>query len=668
MHLATDVGGTFTDFVILDHGQLITFKLPSTPTAPQRTVGLGLERAMIHEGVRPLATLSHASTVATNSLLERKGARVAFIATAGFGDMLHIGRQDRPGLYDIDARRPAPLAERGMCFEVPERIGPGGEVIRPMEWEAAQDVVRQAREAGAEALAVCLLHSYADPVHELVLEKAAAEAALPCSLSSRVWPEFREFERASTTTMDAFLRPVIHEYLKALSQALADHSNAAVLRIMNSSGAMVPIHGTGVGLNPVDMLLSGPAGGVAASSYIARLTGMGDLVTLDMGGTSTDVALLLDGRPQLVTQGNVAGLPVRLPRVAIETVGAGGGSLARVGPGGLLEVGPESAGAEPGPASYGRGGVDFTVTDALLLAGWLPAIELPGDIALRPDLASRAAGPLASGLGLAIEELAMGVIEVAMAAMLRPLETLTLRQGHDPRNLGLLAFGGAGPLIACYVASRLGCPRVIVPARAGMFSALGLALSPVRFHRSLALMIDAKGSGPILERVREKLVDITTGDVEDTGLDPAQGRWDWAIDCRYTGQSHELAIPLTDPLDPVTIVKAFSRSHEQTNGYAYPDQPVELVALRCSLTFPVDEVSLPELADDGRREHIPADTGKVWWNRQWLEAPQYQREGLESGFTVAGPALLMENGSTTFVAPGWSGRIDRWSDLLLEAV
>ena len=671
MHLATDVGGTFTDFVVLREGRLETFKLASTPEAPQRALDRGLARALQGPGTERLHVFSHASTVATNSVLERKGAKVSFITTRGFADLLHIGRQDRPQLYNFDARRPEPLVERELCLEVDERLGPDGEVIKAMDQDMAQQVVQEAKEAGAQALAVCLLHCYAVPAHERILGEAAVKAGLPCSLSSQVWPEYREYERASTTVLDAYLRPVITEYLHDLQGILDQRAPGASLRLMVSSGAMRPARSQGPGglPDPVEMLLSGPAGGVAAAAHVAGLCGEPDVVTLDMGGTSTDVALLLKGRPALSTRGEVAGLPVRLPRVAIETVGAGGGSIARLDHGGTLRVGPDSAGARPGPASYGQGGLDLTITDALLLTGWLPPLELSDKIILEPELARQVAGPLAEAAGLELETMAMGVLEVAMATMLRPLEALTVRQGHHPGRLALMAFGGAGPLLACGLARRLGSSRVVLPARAGVFSALGLALSPVRFHRSRALMVEATQGQERLVQAMEFLVGTLQEEALGFDLDPRDGAWDWSVDGRYQGQAHELTVPAPDPNSPAAIAREFHALHERTNGYAFPQRPVEFVALRGSLTFPSSPVELPQAPAEGSRHaKAPweAGTTRVLWNCEWHEAQNLDRESLPCGFRLEGPSIVLERGSTAFVPPHWKGKVDRWSNLLLE--
>ena len=528
---------------------------------------------------------------------------------------------------------------------------------------------------------MCLLHSYANPVHELKLARAANNAGLPCTRSSQVWSEYREYERATTTVMDAMLRPVMVGYIRSLQELLKERAAGAVLRLMVSSGATSPVmpHRPGDFPNPVELLLSGPAGGVAAAAHRARKMGETGVVTLDMGGTSTDVALLMDGRPALSTGGSVAGLPVRLPRVAIETVGAGGGSIARIVPGGTLQVGPRSAGSRPGPASYGLGGEDLTVTDALLLVGWLPPLELPGGINLRPELALKAARPLAKVLGLPVERLALGVLEVALATMMRPLEALTVRQGHDPRELTLMAFGGAGPLLACSLARRLGCGRVIIPLHAGIFSALGLVLAPVRFMSSSSLMVTtALGHDP-LEKARRRLVRALKGQATNFDLDPAEGVWEWSVDCRYQGQSHELSVPTDDPPSPLELELDFHALHQRTNGYAFPERSVELVALRGSLSFPA---SIPELSHDPIPAPAPTsasaspawelehgsdnEPNPVFWEREWLKAPILQRDRLPRESHLQGPAVVLEAGSTTFVPPGWRGRVDRWSNLILE--
>jgi N-methylhydantoinase A len=522
--LGVDVGGTFTDAVLVEDGRITTAKVPTT--SRQEESVLAAARAV---GARDLERFTHGTTVATNALLERKGARTAFVATEGFEHLLHLRRQTRAHLYRLCEQHPEPLVPLERCFGVTERIGPEG-VLRPLDLESLGEIE-------AEAVAVCLLFSFRDPSHERELA-AELRRRLPAArvvASHEVAPEFREYERASTTAIDAYLGPTLAGYLEALAQACAEAGLPEPL-VMRSSGGVATI--AEAVAHPVFALLSGPAAGVVGAAIAASSAGVENAISLDMGGTSTDVALIRGGEAKRASERSVAGLPVRLPSVDLQTVGAGGGSIAWVDEGGALRVGPESAGAAPGPACYGKGGTRPTVTDANLLLGRLPE-QLAGGLRLDRGAAERALGEIDPA----------AVVAAVNAEMLRALRVVSVERGHDPRDHALVAFGGAGPLHACKLAQELGIETVLVPEAAGVLSALGLAASDER-----------------RDRVQSHLAPLA-----EAGELPVEGE----ADLRYVGQSFELTVPLGGDL-----VESFHRTHEERYGYVDRDRAIELVAVR----------------------------------------------------------------------------------------
>jgi N-methylhydantoinase A len=533
--LGVDVGGTFTDAVLVDRDDVRTAKVPTA--ARQEESVLAAARAV---GARDIERFVHGTTVATNALLERRGARTAFVTNAGFEHLLHLRRQTRAHLYRLCAQHAEPLVPLERCHGVRGRLGPDGELV-PLDLASLPDL------GDAEAIAVCLLFAFRDPSHEQAVAAALRERHPHAHVvaSHEVAPEFREYERASTTAADAYLAPVAARYLRALAAAAADAGLPRPL-VMLSSGGVAPVHAAAE--HPASLLVSGPAGGVVGAGLVARRAGFDDAIAFDMGGTSTDVCLLPGGRAARVAERSVGGLPIRLPTVDLHTVGAGGGSLARRDAGGAIRVGPESAGAHPGPASYGRGG-GATVTDANLLLGRLPD-ELPGGLALDRDAAARALGNVDPE----------AVVEVVNAEMLRALRVVSVERGHDPRDFALVAFGGAGPLHACALAEELGIEAVLVPRAAGVLSALGLAAGDERRDRVASYV------RPLAE-------------VDEL---PAEGE----ADLRYVGQSFELTVPLQPEL-----AAAFHRAHEERYGYADRAREVELVALRTAEVVPGPDVA-----------------------------------------------------------------------------
>lgn len=596
MRVGSDTGGTFTDLVDADGN---VAKVPSTPDDPGRAVrdGLGLL------GERP-SVLAHGTTVATNALLERRGAEVGLVTTAGFADVIEIARQDRPSLYDLRARRPEPLVRRRWRYEVQERLDASGQVLVALDEGSLPDV-----DPEVEALAVSLLHADLDPAHERRLTRLLREAGHDVTASHEVVPEVREYERTVTTVINAYLRPPCRRYLGRLADAADD------VLVMTSAGGLVPV--AAASEVPAALLLSGPAGGVAAGAAAAAVNGFPDAITFDMGGTSTDVCLVQDGRPEPAGQRSVGGLPVRLPSLDVHTIGAGGGSVASLDAGGALVVGPRSAGAVPGPACYGLGGTEPTVTDADLVAGRIPAgAPLPGLGAL--DLDGARAALAALGVGTP-EEAAAGVLAVVDASMEQALRAVSVERGVDPRGLALVAFGGAGPLHACALAEALEMSVVVVPARAGVLSAVGILGAPrqVDLVRSWPTPDEHDG----LEAALDALGHETAAEAGDGA------EVEVALDCRYAGQSHEITVP---------DLGAFADAHRQRNGYALPGAPVEVIALRATA-----RVAAPVSLDD---------------------LPSPHREG------AVGPAVLAEDDCTIWVPAGWTAEPGEAGALVLHRI
>ncbi|MXZ87867.1 MAG: hydantoinase/oxoprolinase family protein [Dehalococcoidia bacterium] len=633
--LGVDVGGTFTDFVAIDGSGIRTWKRLSTPSAPERAVLEGADG--LAEGA-----LAHGSTVATNALLERRGPRTILVTTEGFHDLLTIRRQERPALYDLEPRRTPHVVSRGDVITVRERIGASGEVVVPLDDAEVARVVDDARRLHAEAVAICLLFSYLRPEHEALLAGALREAGFPVSASHEVLPEHREYERASTTAVNAFLQPTVRGYLGGIDE------RSRGLRVMHSAGGLTDA--ATASERPVSMVTSGPAGGVLGALAVARSAGHEQVITFDMGGTSTDVSLC-PGEPRYRSATEVDGLAVHTPMVDIVTVGAGGGSIARLDSGGALAVGPQSAGADPGPACYGRGTLP-TVSDANLVLGRLrPEAPLGGSVI--PDL-GRAREALAT-LG-ETEAAASSVVEVANATMARALRRVSLERGYDPAGFTLVAFGGAGPLHACELAAELGIGKVLVPRHAGVLSAIGIATAPEVVERGQGLLL------PLDEDATEA-VRTTAATLEEqavAGLQTAGGTLTelaWAADVRYRGQAHELRVAIEKP-EPATIVQALHAAHEREYGFATRERPAELVALRCraqGVPRDLPGTAIEAAGGTGEREPIALAGG--------VPAVQVSRADLAVGSTLDGPAVVTQPDATTFIPQGWRATVDAGGNL-----
>jgi len=649
--LAVDTGGTFTDFLLLGgDGELRTLKLPSTPSDPAEAVLEGIAR-LIEPGGAFL--LLHGSTVATNALLERKGARVALVTNRGFEDVIEIGRQNRPQLYALVGHRPPPLVAREDRFGVAGRLGPRGEEVEPMDLEELARLA--ARLTGAETVAICLLHAYAEPAHERAVADALVGLGAPLSVSSTLLPEYREYERTSTAVVNAYVAPVISRYLGRLER----ESGALRTTIMGSAGGTLPVRRAIEA--PAHTVLSGPAGGVVGALAWARRAGHERVIGFDMGGTSTDVSLC-PGRLLHTREFEIAGQPVALPVLDIHTVGAGGGSIARVDPGGALRVGPQSAGADPGPICYGRGGTEVTVTDAHVWLGRLPVDAfLGGERTLDRESVRGPLERLADQLGATLEDTAEGVLAVADSAMERALRVISVERGFDPADFSVLAFGGAGGLHVVELAARLGAARALVPPDPGLLSAYGMLAAPLTREGSRTLLLDS-AHPELPARLTEAFAELeraATAELLEDGARPAEVRTERSVDARYPGQSFELRVPAEG------WEEAFHSAHETRYGYARPDGPVEAVTLRVLASAPGPRMTAVQPGPGVTPP--PTAPARVRCGGLDLDARRVWRRELRPGHVLDGPLVVQEYSATTWVPAGWRLEVDAWGTLHLTA-
>jgi N-methylhydantoinase A len=640
--LGVDVGGTFTDLVALSpDGGVRVVKVPSTPHDSSVGLWRAVDQLAGREGAGGMRALIHGTTVATNALLERRGGDVTFLVTAGFEDLLWLRRQDRAALYDLARDHAPPLVKRGSVIGVAERIGATG-VVRPLADAEVERVVRETAGRRPVAVAICLLFSFADPSHErrLALGLRAALPGTPVVASHELLPVFREYERASTTTVEAYLRPLVGAYIERVGREAA-RREIPDFRVMASHG------GTLSAAQAKDrasaLALSGPVGGVEGARLLGVQVDRGDLLTIDMGGTSADASLILGGEPLVQSSGSVGGIPVALPHVLIETVGAGGGSIAWVDQGGALRVGPQSAGAVPGPACYGHGGTEATVTDAALVLGWLDAGHpLAADLRLDAGLAREAVGRIARAARLDPQRSAAGILEIATATMVRALRSVSVERGVDPRATTLVTFGGAGPLFVCHLAESLGVRRALIPPHAGALSALGLAAAKARVERTGSLHrmagdLDRRGLGKAY------------ADLEAMCRAELPGaRLRRVAECRYPGQGYEVAVAAG--VDGPATATAFHRAHAARFGHADRGRPVEIVNIRVAATGPAARVRL---------SHRPAEASRPRGGRVRLD-------DLPVGARLTGPLVLDGTDATGRIARGWRGVVHDTGAVLLE--
>jgi N-methylhydantoinase A len=656
MRIGVDIGGTFTDFVIYhpENKQIHTFKLLSTPHNPAQAMLAGLAQV---PGER--RQIIHGSTVATNALLEGKGAKTALVTTRGFKDVLQIGRQNRPSLYDWKAAPPEPLVPRRLRLEVDERVNYRGEVLTPLNEDQLPELIEQLRAENVESVAVCLLFSFLHPQHEQTIEKHLADAGFRVSISSKVLPTFREYERTSTTVANAYVSPILDRYLSEIEEKLS----ADNLQIMQSNGGS--ISPTEARANAVRCILSGPAGGAVGAQAIAHQVERRKLLTFDMGGTSTDVALI-DGEIKVTSEASTGGYPIGIPIIDIHTVGSGGGSIARVDQGGALRVGPESAGADPGPACYGKTDPQTaapTVTDANLVLGRLSAEHfLGGQMRLDEQAAWDALTRLGEALGLNARQAALGVVQVANTHMERALRVISIERGYDPRDFALLSFGGAGGLHAADLARSLNIATVLAPPQASTFSAFGMIMADVIKDYSKTVMLPGdtpleKITGLFQPLEQQALKDLLGEGIseDDISLEPA-------LDLRYQGQSFELTVPFTP-----AVIETFHARHHTAYGYANKETPVEVVNLRLKATGAVPSPEItpqPESGPDPAAAYV--ETRQVILTQGETSTPFYDGEKLQPGNLIPGPALVIRPDTTILIETQDQVRVDPFLNLIIS--
>ena len=677
--IGVDIGGTFTDIVMVDErdGRTWLAKVPSTPPSFADGFMHGLREITSASGALPaeVRRLIHGTTVGTNAILERKGARLGILATEGFSDILVIGKANRREMYDLfmDPNEPLFLAPRRRIQSVPERIDPTGSVVRPIDLDSVRTAVqRLVDEHQIEALVICFLHSYVNSEHErLAKELVQSEwPDLAISVSSEIDPHFRECERLIVTAFDAYIRPPVTSYLLELESALQMAGWVAPLQVMQSRGGITGVENSIE--RPVGTILSGPAAGVVGAASAAAASGHGDCLTFDMGGTSADVALVRDGRPDVAPISEVDIFPLRVPMVDIKSVGAGGGSIAWLDDAGGLKVGPRSAGARPGPACYGFGGTEPTVTDAAVVLGYLNPESFAGGLVLAPDLAERAvADRVGEPLRLATADAALGIHRIINSRMAQTLRLISIERGLDPRDFSLVAFGGAGPVHATRLAAEIGIRRVIIPTAPGVYCALGLLGAPVEHGASRTFHHPCDGVDlEALNRTLELLDDECDRLMSRDGISAEDGTRRHAAEMRYIGQSHELEVEFESPLTIDRLLGAVGRFHQvhrQIFAYAKETEEVEFVTLR---TVRSKAVEAPALAPPGSAsgDLEPSLYRRACFSRDdgFVDTPVYRREFLTSGAAITGPAIVEQPDSTTVIHPGDSALVDSIGNLLID--
>ncbi|HEY0406128.1 MAG TPA: hydantoinase/oxoprolinase family protein [Pyrinomonadaceae bacterium] len=667
VRVGVDTGGTFTDFVYQTKDGARLFKIASTPSDASRAIIEGLRRIAQETGARvDEIEVVHGTTVGTNALLERRGARTAFVTTEGFEDVLAIGRQARPALYDFNAVRPAPLVSAELRFGVRERVAASGEVLTALSEEALRALVRKLKRARVESIAVSLLFSFVCPEHERRIADALSVLHVPLSISHEILPEYREYERASTVTINAYLQPLMGAYLRRL-----EADAPAGLRVMQSSGG--GISATVAAKEPVRTILSGPAAGVVGALEVARAIEVENIITFDMGGTSTDVALCEGAQLRMTNEASVAGLPVAVAMMDIHTVGAGGGSIARVDEGGSLRVGPESAGADPGPACYGRGELP-TVTDANLMLGRFGGAGLlGGEFELDEERALDAMSSLARAVGaqarraVSVREAALGVVAVVNAGMERALRTISVERGYDPREFALLPFGGAGGLHAVELARALRIPRIIMPRAAGALSALGALGADVVKDASRTVMVEAtREEGARLSRVFDEMEQAARATLRLEGFALSEQRHERRLAARYKGQSFELEIGWRPRAN---VAEAFHRAHRARYGYAQEANTVEIVSARLRSTGRVRRLKTARIEHAGSRAGAmarPHAEAEVYFAEGEARTALYARDELRAGERLRAPAIVTEYSATTLIPRGARASVDPYGNLIIE--
>jgi N-methylhydantoinase A len=670
LQVGVDVGGTFTDVVAVDdNGEIHYAKTPSTPDDSSIGVVNGIQKLLQELKMSPESVISliHGTTIATNALLERTGAFTGLITTKGFRDVLHIGRQNRASLYDITAQRFIPLVPRRYRLEVSERTLSNGEIRQALNEQEMSVVVRKLLAEGIESLAICFLNSYANPANEQkaleICKKVAPD--LSVSISSEIQSEIREFERTNTTVLNAYVQPVMKHYISRLTRRLVEAGIRSPLMIMKSSGGTI----TAIQAveRPVHTLLSGPAAAVLAGMFLSRVTGDRNLITADLGGTSFDAAIVRNGKPEVTYEGEITGLPIRIPQININTIGAGGGSICWVDSGGALQVGPRSSGAKPGPICYAKGGLEPTVTDAHAVLNRVKFLLGKEHLVLNSGAAKKIiAERLAKPLGLSVEETAEGILRIVNESMARAIRVLTVQRGIDIRNFTLVAAGGAGAMHGAELARAVGIKQVLVPISPGNFSAFGLIIAPLRYEEVRTYQVKLRDLD--LARVvalfaaMKKIIAVQ---LQENEYLPKMRYLRYA-DVRYCGQAYEITVPVPEQIQEKEswneVVNSFQKMHEQFYGFQKPNEPIEVVNLRLTV---IGDRKEPELKAMKMKPNKPEvkEWRRVYFNGAWIASPIYQRELLTPGDNFAGPAIIEEMSSTTVLPPDAGASVDEWGNI-----
>tara|TARA_B100001559_G_scaffold171453_1_gene143719 strand:+ start:29108 stop:31126 length:2019 start_codon:yes stop_codon:yes gene_type:complete len=659
-----DIGGTFTDIILLQNEGITVTKVPSTPLDPSQAVINGLKELNITSG-----EFVHGTTIATNALLEKTGALTALITTKGFEDVLEIGRQSRPDLYDFNVQKPEPLANQNMRYGLTERTDSNGIIIEDLDNDLLEQIISQIKDSAAESVAVSLLFSFLNPAHEqLILEKLKSQIPLIyASISSEIVPEFREYERTSTVVINSYVGPKVSQYMDNLTSKV-EHP----IRVMQSSGGSITSQLASK--EPVRTILSGPAGGVVGAYRTAKQAGIDQIISIDMGGTSTDVSIC-PNRIQETTQANISGYPISIPMIEIHTVGAGGGSIAAINAGGSLSVGPSSAGSDPGPACYGLGN-DITVTDANLILGRIqPDFFLGGTIQLDVEKARDSITRLATEINSSETDAALGIIKVVNANMERAIRSISLERGHDPRDFALLPFGGAGALHACELSNEIGISTVFIPPYPGVLSALGVAIADISKDYSRTVMITP--GHQMLEQLETEYNGMESNarsDFKSESLNTANLIFNRYIDIRYVGQSYELLIPfpasnIKDSEELQSLITTdFETAHQQRFGYCDTSQNIEVVNVRLKAVLPsttqIPEANSPKASIDSK----PIDKRPIYFQTTSLMTPVYNRQNIQVNQKIKGPALITQFDTSIPVFPGWVAQKDQLNNLILKSI
>ncbi len=675
MRVSVDVGGTFTDVIALDEdsGNIRLEKVATTPANPADGVLEGFQKADV--SAETIGYFVHGTTLGINAMLTRSGAKVAIITTKGFRDVYLLGRTDRIPMYDFKYRKPESLVPRYLSFEIEERLNYKGEVLTPFNHQQAREVVKQIQEHGVQSVAVCFLHSYANPDHELAMEKVLNEVApeLSVTLSHQLNREYREYERTSTTVIDAYVKPITRTYLTRLDSELRDGGFDGNFLMTRSGGGAMTLETAKE--QPVHLVLSGPAGGVIGGAYLGKLIGQPNLITFDMGGTSLDASLIAEGEPTIENQQVFQTLPISIPTIDIHTIGSGGGSIAWVDDGGHLQVGPKSAGADPGPACYSKGGEDATFTDAALVVGYLDAENfLGGEITIDPALAENAIQQLADKLGMSLNDVAAGIVHISEAKMAGAVRVISIERGYHPKDFALCAFGGGGAFVAANVARELGIPRAIIPPGPGNFSAFGMLMVDVVHDFSQTNItgladLDVTAVNEVYATLHQQGEEALSAD----GFDADRRKYIPTAELRYRGQEHAVNIPIPSMNltadDIPNIVNTFNAVHQQQYGHSMMKDPIEIVTFRLRAVGLLPRPDLPKI-QQGSGNIDPAHKGnRQVYNRGRLGFVEYQvydRMKLGAGDTIQGPAIIEEPSSTTMVHASDTLTVGEYGELQIE--